>query len=527
MGFFKKLIELLKNLFSETSVEAKQRHEFKRLETEFRTSELALYRNGILLPAFAEAVNLLYQHVKPIDEILNATLNARDIKIARYFETALFITAFDDEMHELYAALDYEKRIERIRSAQNQDHVYDEQRHKFDLFIRKLSGDQFIRIDMIIAQLQRLSDLCKINFVGVLNFFDPNFQAYNSSYIPKFQSIPLADAEPFLKEIYRLTADNQITEGMARAVTALETIRRRAEADNSQIENEVMEHLKKIHSVTTHILSADNALKLTRLLKTDLTLVLGKARYSSAALQTFSSTIRETFEADVLRIRTEIQNETVASQIKELFDNMKPHDVSGYNQVENSFLQQNTSLSFQWTVPVQVLKSFILRFFDERAQTLLNDVAIEGFFNSQEFKTEFSSLVYNCCDIPAKIRDFENKFNMDGENYSTLIRSYVTDSRRDESFLNTLTKLVGALNTDAKKLLTSNCKLLADLYIRLTGIFGDIKKATPDFISNVKVLFSSTRNRDKAEYLEIYFPKWNIFFEIMHDYGIIIPPIRG
>jgi hypothetical protein len=261
-----------------------------------------------------------------------------------------------------------------------------------------------------------------------------------------------------------------------------------------------------------------------RLLKSDLTIVMEKAHYKSSALVNFSASLRETFESDSQRIRTEIQNETMSAEIQKLFEYTPLQPVIGYNQEENTVLQQNTSFSFQWTLPFKIFKSFIVTFFDSRAQTLLNDVAIGGFFNNQEFKSQFSSLVYSCCDILTKIRQFENKFAADGDNFSALIRSYMSDSHRDGSFLITLEKLVNTVNSEAKELLMTHCQQLAYLYRYAADIIGDFKKPKPAVISNAKALFSSSRNRDKVEYLESQFPKWNIFFEIMYTYGIVMPP---
>jgi hypothetical protein len=524
MGFFKKLVQLLLGLFSGNPVDSKQRHEIKHLENELRLTEPVLYRNGLMQPSFAEAVFILYQHTAPIEEILSSTICAPDIKLAHHYETALFMTGFTEEMRSLYADLDYEKRKAEAKTTKNEAKTYDEQRRKFELLIKKLTGEQFVKIDAIIVQLQHLNDLCKINFVSTLSLFDQNFQSANSSYKPSFQVAPLADIEKFLVAVYYVTMDFQITEGMARAVIATEGVRRHLTTEDKQIEDSLMAHLKKIQSVITRIIHPDIQLKLMRLLKGDLTLVMDKAQYSAKALSLFSSNIKETFESDLQRIKTEIQNETVATEIQKLFEYTPLQQLVGYNQEMDAFLQQNTSLAFQSTLPLKVLKSFLVIFFDERAQSLLNDVAIEGFFNNQNYKSEFSSLVYNCCDILTRIRQFENKFTREGENYDALIRSYVNDSRRDESFLQTLSKLVDSVNLEAKKLLTTNCQQLADLYKRSVEIIGDTKKSTPDYISNAKILFSSIRNRDKVEYLESQFPKWNIFFSIMYEYGIVAPP---
>jgi hypothetical protein len=523
MGFLKRLIKFIKGLFWVNSAESKLRREFKRLENELSLIEPALYKNGILQGAFGEAVFILYQHTNPIHDILSTTLCSSDNKVARFYETGLFLTAFTQETHALYTALEYNKRKEEARNAKNENRIYEEQRKKLELFLKNLTGEEFVRIDTIIVYLKQLNEICKLSYVSVISLFDQNFQSANPVYRPSFAAVPLADVESFLESLYHLTADFQITEGMARAVIALEKIKLDAENDKVR-EEETLSHLKKMHTVLTRILPAEAQLKLLKLLKTSLAFDMPKVRYTPNALLTFSSGMRETFEADLQRIRTEIQNETVASEIQKLFEYSQLQQVQGYNHEEDTFLQQNTSLSFHWTVPLKVLKSFLVIFFDERAQALLNDVAIEGFFNNQAYKSEFSSLVYNCCDILTKVRQFENKFTKDGENYGALIKSYVTDSRRDESFFETLSKLVDAINGEAKNLLVGNCQQLAGLYRSAVEILGDTKKSTPDYISNAKVLFSSIRNRDKVDYLEAQFPKWNIFFGIMYNYGIVIPP---
>ena len=526
MGFLKQLIKFIKGIFFKNSAESKLRREFKRLENELSSGEPALYKNGILQGAFGQAVYILYQHTNSIHDILSTTLCAKDNKTVRYYETALFITAFTEETHELYNALSYAKRKEEARNAKNENRIYEEQRRRLEHFLKNLMDGEFARIDAIIILLKQLNDLCTLSYVSVLNLFDQNFQSADTMYLPSFEPVPLADAESFLESLYHVTADFQITEGMARAVAALGEIKRREDSSQENRE-EILEHIKKINAIIAKILAPEIQINLLRLLKNNLSYTIEKPRYTGNAFEVFFSGIREAFEADLQRIKTELQNETVSSEIQRLFEYSQLQHLTGYNQKEDTFLQQNTSLAYHWTVPLKILKSFLVVFFDERAQSLLNDIAIEGFFNNQTYKSEFSSLVYNCCDILTKVRQFENKFTRDGDNYNALIKSYINDSLRDESFLKLLVNLVNTINDEAKNLLIANCQQLAGLYRNAVEIISDVRKSTPDYISNAKVLFASIRNRDKVEYLETQFPKWRIFFEIMHNYGIITPPAPG
>jgi hypothetical protein len=360
----------------------------------------------------------------------------------------------------------------------------------------------------------------------VLNLFDENFQGTDAVYRPVFEPVPLADVKSFLESLYHVTADFRITEGMARAVSALGEIKR-LNGSPQKSKEEILTAVKKINAVITKVLTPEIQLNLIRLLTNNLSYTMEKARYEGNALAAFSSGIREVFESDLQRIKTELQNEMVSSKIQKLFEYSQLQQLADYNQDENAFLQQNTSLSYHWTVPLKVLKSFLVIFFDERAQSLLNDVVIEGFFNNQTYKSEFAALVYNCCDILTKVRQFESKFTKDGDNYSALIKGYINDSLRDESFLKLLVNLINTINDEAKNLLVVNCQQLAGLYRKAVEIISDVRKSTPDYVSNAHVLCASIRNRDKVEYLESQFPKWNIFFEIMHNYGIVIPPTPG
>ena len=254
MGFLKRLIKLIKELFFMNSAESKLRREFKRLENELSSEEYALYKNSILQGAFGQAVYILYQHTNLIHNILSTTLCARDNKTVHYYETALFITAFTDETHALYNDLDYARRKDAARNAKNDSRIYEEQRKNLDLFLKRLMGEEFLRIDAIIVLLKQLNGLCTLSYVSVLNLFDQNFQSTDPLYRPSFAPVPLADAKSFLESLYHMTADFHITEGMARAAAALGEIKR-LEGGVQESKEEILAAVKKINAIITRVLT--------------------------------------------------------------------------------------------------------------------------------------------------------------------------------------------------------------------------------------------------------------------------------
>ncbi|MDR1786418.1 MAG: DUF5312 domain-containing protein [Spirochaetaceae bacterium] len=521
MEFFAKLFQAIVKFFPFNSEAAKKRLELRAIAKELGRAEPALYKNGFLRPSFADMVFLFYSHSKSLGALLNDTLFSKEPQTLRLYQSSLFLTGFTAEMRALYESFNYEQRKAEARE---NPRAFEVQRKKFEALIKQMGAGEFPQIDGVITQLQQLRDLCSVNCVAALSSFDRNFQGVRPSYRPVFQNAPLGELEGFITELYYYSADFQITGGLSRAIFALDDLLHRRNAQDEEARKTLLAHLKTIRSILTGVLTPAVLEKLYKLLKADLTVTLEKAVYAPRALSVYVAGLKETFESDTLRIKTEIQNDVMAAQIQALFEDRLLQQIGGYNADTDACLKERSSLSLLWVMPFRVLKSFLVIFFDDQIQSLLNDIAIEGFFNVQTYKSEFSALVYNCCGILGRMNKFESKFTQGDGNYDSLIHSHLADSRKDETFMNTLALLVDTINKEAKSILATNCRQLHELRKRVDEILGDAKKPNQEFISNIKMLFASVRNRDKLEHLERILPKWDLFFNIMTGYGILTGP---
>ena len=89
MSLFRAIVVFFESIFHKDSPEVQQRLQKKKLESEILSAQPALYRNGHILPNFAEAVRILYVNTHPLNELFAGTIGGSDIPKQRRFEAQL------------------------------------------------------------------------------------------------------------------------------------------------------------------------------------------------------------------------------------------------------------------------------------------------------------------------------------------------------------------------------------------------------------------------------------------------------
>jgi hypothetical protein len=195
--------------------------------------------------------------------------------------------------------------------------------------------------------------------------------------------------------------------------------------------------------------------------------------------------------------------------------------LAGYSQENGNVFFRSGAGSFLWTTPLQILKSFVSIFIDEKVINLLNNLVVEGFFNNPQYKSDFSSIVFTCSECEARLQEFEKSFDRGNKNDIALMTGYLHDSHKDPNFMKSLAQMINAVNNEVKTLIQQEVSYLFQLHKKLADLLPDARKTSPEHIENSRVLFTSPRNKDSFEFLETTFPRWNIFLDIMRNYAII------
>ena len=518
MTFFNKFTHFFHSLFSGDAGNVKKRSELKKIESDLRFSTPAVYKNGIVLPSVAEAFYMLYMHTKPIDDILSVTIASEDPQCSLAFAFKLLKTGFTNDQQELLNQLNYEIKKEAVLQADDAKEAYANQKKNLEKVLTVLDSSVFSQINTVIARLHQLADICRFNYVSAIRLFEPDFSTDVALDSRNIHGIPVSAIEIILLDLYYLVADFQLTNSIARAIAALIYLK---SGDSVERNETTLSHLKVISYVFRHILTPQTLRSLIFLSKKDCQMELKNAVYTSSALQDYKEYLKKQHDLEYHRIQMEIQDATVSAEIKELFGDRELEILDGYNAEQNAFLLTNSADPFKWITPLQILKTFLTVYFDERITALLNDIVIEGFFNSVEYKSDFSSTVFAAIESSGRIKSFEDSFSRGGSNDISVLHSYVREASKDPDFAKKSVTMITQINTQAQQLIQNETNYLSNLAQYVTDIFEDAKVVNSTHISNIKMLLFSTRNRDNTDLLENTHAKWDIFLDIMKNYAII------
>ena len=521
MGFFQAITDIFDSIFRSSSPEVKKKLELRKLENEIKAYQPVLYKNEYLQPNFGELFRSLYENTKTIGDILSKTICSGDLHRNGKFEYQLILTGFSPEDQEELEKLNYENRkiqIEKSDSPINK--VFEKQRHTFEHVLKHVNNPDFSKIDDTIAKLHRLSDICNYNTMNVIHAFDPAFSGHNPSEFNPSKPVPPEAIDSSLMDLYYLSAGFSLDASCIRGVTALKQLLD-GEAPSDTEREQITGNLKKISMILTKILNPEILKKIICLAKKDPAFVPQAASYNSTAIKKFLEYVQGRFTSDEERIKAEIKDFTISFELKKLFPDRDLLELQGYNNATNDLLRASTPYSLLWITPLQTIKTFLQVYFSDAVKSVLNNIVIEGFFNNSNYKSDFSQMVYTCCESEKRMAEFEKSFDHGGKNDTALIQGYVDDSRKDADFLKKLAFLIDEINEQAHAFIQEEANNFFTLYKQIGELILDSKKSKSDMVSNIKVLLSSSRNRDSSNTLEQQHASWLIFLKIMKNYAIV------
>ena len=508
MALIQNLIDFLQEVFMPASPEVKKRLALRKIETNVKNYTPLLYKNDMLLPNFAEAVRILFVNTKPVFDLLSETICSEDLERNHHFSEQLMLTGFSDEAQQIISNLSYANRKEAAERADSLTRHFEREHIQLEKAVSELKSDQFSKIDEVMGTIKQLNDVCKLNYVTYLKLFDQHFSA-TPNYMPSFQAIPLELAENALQDIYYVLAGLDISNSTGNAIRALYQLYNRNRINHDD-EIAIGNSLRKIQGVIKNVLTTDMLLNLIRLAKGDPLKVPEKGSYASEERVRYAKFLENRFVIDEGRLKNELQNETIKAEVSSLF-----------NGKNNELLKQSTPCSFFWILPMQVLKTFLRTYFEDKVKPFLNDIVIEGFFNLNDYKSDFAAQVYAVNDSLAHIQAFEQKFQHLGPYDETMLVGFIRDSHKDTNFLNKLKSLVDSIDKEAKIILQNEASAVFRLHSKVQEIVVEAKKPTSDLITNVKVLAMSSRNRDNFAFLDTTIQQWQLFLNIMKDYVVL------
>ena len=520
MGFIQTLKEFFESIFKASSPEVKKRQELRKIESDLRSRVPQIYKSEMLQPNFAEFFRILYENTKPVEDVLSVTVRSSDVLMNSKFESQLILTGFDEATQKKLEKLSYENRKDAVETSNlTMNQQFELQRRSFSEIMHLLERPEFKKIDETLSKIQQLSDVCRFNYLNIINAFDPGYAGVSPSLVAA-RAVSPESISAFLQDLYYITANLSLNSSVVRAVLALAQLKTGAPLTKERADS-LTENIKKISTILSKKLDGETLRKVICVAKKDPSFKPKIATYQGGSIQKFLDYMQGRFDADENRIKTEIKDYTISFELRELFGEAPLLEFKTYNSAINDKIRNCSPFSFEWLTPLQTMKTFLNMYFSEAVRTVLNNIVIEGFFSNPAYKTEFSTLVYACNEIPGRLEAFEKSFEQGAKNDEANLLGVIGDATNDPSFIKLLGNIVNGINAQAHAIIQEESKNLFNLYKHIGELVVDAKKSKSDLISNIKVLMSSTRNRDGSGILEQQHGAWKTFLKIMKNYAII------
>lgn len=520
MSVFKKIIEAFQQLFFSSRPEIKAKLELKKIEAELREIRPEIYKNTYATPNVGQAFYILYKESNRISKILKNTVCSEDAAVANHFSNILIETGFKGEVRKKFENLSYESMRQAFIEGSNKKVTREKLKLDLDEVLKAIRKEEFKRIENVMCQLDRLNDICNFRYIDLVNMFSPDFNPNLPNQTPAFISVESNKLDSYFMDLLFLTSNYEITAPQGRAVVALwQTVTGKYTEEKE--EEQILSSLRKMAYIFNHILTKSNLQLFVQVIKQKTDINFKESTFSSNKLMSYSTRLQRQFTTTVNRIETELQDQRIAEDTNALFDNHPLLDLEYYNADNSSFFLEVGFPSFLWITPLRILKSFVSLFYSEQIQALLNDIVVEGFFNKPDYKSNFAQKVFAGSETMGKIKAFEESFSKGGQFDIAILKSWAKECTSNPELGKKLTIAIETANNNANKILKSECIVFKQLYNVIQALLEEAHKVNANDITNIKLLFNSSRNKDKVVLLEQQFPKWPFFIDIMKNYIII------
>lgn len=530
MGFLDRLLtffqDLFALLFASSSPEHKLKLQIKNLKNSLRQIEPPIYRqDGYILPSFPAGLHQIFNIITPVKDLLNETIASTDKRVSEKYADFLFELVLPEEQRAILGSLTFAKRSEALTTSMlDPERVIEEQGKQFALVLKYLDSPAMKSTEVVFDKLFALADFCDFNFNSFFASFDPAFQAHEGKDStvenPSFNPVEVAEIIPSLLDLYYLLVRLEIQKGIADILAILDA-KRNGTPLSEDGKNRIYKLFQAVNWLLENRINHSWILTIIRLTKEDPEFRPEIPVHKTEYLRLYRNRKTEFFHSDSKKLLKERQDTEILALITETFGSAELEKLSGYNAETNDLLQEFTQFSLEWIHPLQIIKTFALRYFQPHFRQILHSVIVEGYFNNRSLQSSLSSAFFYCDSIPAKTAEFETLFEDTHPCSIKVLTGYLTELKKGMDFEKPLRKMVDNMNGHAKAFVQQAVNQYTEVYNFSLLIIEDFKKTTPDYITNIRTLAYSTKNSESYGALEKEIGVYRNFLDIMKKYAIV------
>ncbi len=527
MSLLAKLKEFLERLFASDPEESRRRADLRKLYAILAEMRPPFYRakQNLVLPGFAYAVLQFYSALRPLAEILRATVANSDIRISQKFFDFLIESRLPESEQEKKRFFSYEGMSERAAAALQPELELEAISREFQSFLQSITdlGDR--EIDFDLGEVDRFIDLCKHDYERLIGIFDPSASLEDPRYKPDFAPAPGEQILPELLDFYYLTEGFFFSPQLKESVLRLLERRSRNAIDASK-RAKVEKLFVRLDKCLAERLSKDLLLSLIRVLKGEPYFAPSTSRERREFMKPYLRRLSIQYEKDRERLFREQHESVIASDIRGLFGDGDIQLLDGYDEENDAFLRRESPNGFTFIKPLRILKTFIAAVFDPLLKESIKRILVEGYFENKNFQNNLANILYQCERSGNRITEFEQGLVGTGRLSITAMRRYIEEMRRGKDISAFLSRLVDAINGRAGEIVEEEIGVFAMLGDALGDLISDYRRPSPDLVTNIRNL-GAGRNKEIMGQVQAGRDRILILVKIMRNFIFVKASIPG
>lgn len=534
MSFFAQILQEIKyffaSIFLPNSPATLKRKQLKLIFSELKKLPHELIRKDFYLqPELAKIIFQLYIETLPIKSIFKSTIVSPDVRIATQFQDMLLVEAFTAEQKKIYNSFKFSEREndlrrETVSSIDVIQRRLKEQVKSFHSFMHTLESTNVKDAEKTIQKIYALYDFCNFDFYNLFSNFttvteNKFLEIVKSGTTPEFHQIL---AKNVIKELLDLEFLMKNLDLNSDVIHAVELMHKLVALPSENKFLLVIQKISGIQEILERKLSHETLLNIIRYVKSEPDFEDKTEFVETKVIEDFSERFESRFTADSKKLLLLFQESKIDKMVEEAFGKQKFFTFSGYNEEINKKLKQATSLSFDWIRPMELLRTFTKQSFEITMKNLIKTILVEGCFIDNKFQNQLGATFYYCEGLSDKFENFERLFSVGGDCDLDELKSLLSEINEGANLEKNLERIVEKANFIAKELVQTTVEQYIALYATCSQIISDSKKHNSDLIDNIKVIFSSAKNRSSVGAFERDVQLLAKFLEIMKNYAVLV-----
>ncbi|HUX39678.1 MAG TPA: DUF5312 family protein [Rectinemataceae bacterium] len=515
---------LLSRVLSRNPEEAARKAELRKVYASLSGQEGDWYRprQNLVLPGFPAVLLEFARLLKPLSDLMKATVANPDQRIAQHFRDFLIECRLSQAGLELRKSLLYEGMTDRLGNSLDPESELERMSGDFRTLLAELESLGPRRIDEELDAVASFVDLSRFDFERLLALFDPGVSIDNPRHRSNFSPVEGELVLPDLLDLHfvleHFVFETHLRENLLRLME-----RRMAGVDDTKRKH-VAKLVSKIDQMLVDSLDPARLIALARAIKGDPRYVPVVPLRHEEHFAEYKQRLVTQFDKDRDRVSRERRETAMGSDIAALFGSMEIVAIEGYDEEMDSYLRRETSTGFLWVKPLRVLRTFILGVFEPIVRDSLKRILVEGYFDNKAFQNNAANLLYQCEKSASHIADFEKNVAGTGRSSAMALRRYVDEMKRGKDLSPFISRLVDGINGIARDLARDEAKNFAMLAESVVDIVADSKRPSPELVTNIRTL-GGARNREILGLLTQGRDRLVIFVRIMRGFGAVYPGI--